>query len=389
MVILERVANLSDTDLLNLVEIIKNNSNKSARWIAFNESYLKEKLEKEYSISKTTFLVTDGLESSIRTFLQTSNDSSVDLYQLRKFLIDAIPDEVRLDGNASFKPATKKWFVRLVFLIFLGLPFFIYEHTDPMVFSTFSFIACFSFFGLIHSSNILVEGWTKPKLSKRRILFAFLAGVLMFGIIKNIGSTVAVSTFIENIENEYSDFVFGNYYSVELKNSDLSDNFQKSHELQSVFLISILFPIIFVITSLIDKSWRLAPVTALIILLPFLGPAFGAPTGIETIFTHSSMPVEAEHCSGHYGTYKRETAIADDSWDVDWGVEIDLIMSPRNYDMCHYNNTAAMGIWGKACSEYIRCLNVAIHNSSKSKGKLKKIDSREIAKFLGLDYLIE
>lgn len=386
MVILERVANLSDTDLLNLVEIIKNNSNKSARWIAFNESYLKEKLEKEYSISKTTFLVTDGLESSIRTFLQTSNDSSVDLYQLRKFLIDAIPDEVRLDGNASFKPATKKWFVRLIFLIFLGLPFFIYEHTDPMVFSTFVFIACFSFFGLIHSSNILVEGWTKPKLSKRRILFAFLAGILMFGIIKNIGSNAAVKIFIEN---EYSDFVFGNYFSVELKNSDFSDNFQKSHTLQFVFLISILFPIIFVITSLIDKSWRLAPVTALIISLPFLALAFGEPTGIETIFTHSSMPVEAKHCSGHYGKYKREAAIANDSWDVDWGAEIDLYMSPSNYDLCHYNNTAAMGIWGKACSRYITCLNVAIHNSSKNKGKLKKVDSREIAKFLGLDYLIE
>ena len=102
--ILKTAANLNDKDLRLLIQIVKGNSTKDKRWNAFKNSGLKTKFEIDYSISKGDFLVQDGLEASMRLFLSVSDVDSIELSDLRSFLLDAIPSGSKIIKNKTAKP---------------------------------------------------------------------------------------------------------------------------------------------------------------------------------------------------------------------------------------------------------------------------------------------
>ena len=71
MTILERLMTFSDDDLLLLLKIVSENKNKDARWVAFSNSRLKGALEGEYSIRKSDFLISNGVEAIARQVVST------------------------------------------------------------------------------------------------------------------------------------------------------------------------------------------------------------------------------------------------------------------------------------------------------------------------------
>ena len=89
---LEKAIILSDKDLLLLVNIIKDLSNKSARWNAFKNSGLLKKFEVDCSYTKTDFLSQDGIEATLSRFLRKPRTDSTSLADARQFLLDAIPE---------------------------------------------------------------------------------------------------------------------------------------------------------------------------------------------------------------------------------------------------------------------------------------------------------
>lgn len=102
MIILERLLTRSDAELHDFLLLVAENRNKDSRWEAFKTSDLKNALEVEYEINKTSFFVPGGLEALARKFVSKNRaDRVFDVDSYREMVKQEISNLETLNGRVS------------------------------------------------------------------------------------------------------------------------------------------------------------------------------------------------------------------------------------------------------------------------------------------------
>jgi hypothetical protein len=123
MIILERVLTLSDEQLFDLLSLVSNGKNKNERWEAFARSPIKGRLEVEYEMKKTDFLISGGIEAISREFLSSHKATySEELDAFRELLVAKVAEvkEPKSTKVKEPKSTNKKGIVLIALLLVAG-----------------------------------------------------------------------------------------------------------------------------------------------------------------------------------------------------------------------------------------------------------------------------